>query len=274
MARLQMQAALLHLKVCMVIEENTYIYFILFSAPLRTSTPQSGGYTNGYTHTPQHPVTPGGTLDGDQSILAGSKVMNSPRHEALFTCFGRLVKNIWRRQLCGTRQTNNVSGMVITFYDMNYSKFCAIFQVYSLLTQQEVEQVGQHLNALKRAIDQHSLITAPTMHHHQPYQYQVHQQQRISPTGRTNEMNRKKPPPISPLFLFFLNDSLVVDQERQTLQKLRGIVGITCEVLALWAVLLEHELHAIFVMLMPDVQKCLLSWTLDDLVRSKNDVSS
>jgi hypothetical protein len=74
---------------------------------LRTSTPQNGGqtYTNGFT--PQHPITPGG-LDVDQSILAGSKVINSPRHEALFTYFARIVREIWKRKLCATRQSNNV----------------------------------------------------------------------------------------------------------------------------------------------------------------------
>jgi hypothetical protein len=56
------------------------------------------------------------------------------------------------------------------------------------------------------------------------------------------------------------------------LQKLRTLVAQTGEVLSLWGVLLEHELHAIFVMLSPDVQKCLLLWNLNDLTRSRNDV--
>lgn len=64
----------------------------------------------------------------------------------------------------------------------------------------------------------------------------------------------------------------MLDQERQSLQKLRALVGTACEVLALWGVLLEHELCVIFVMLMPNVQRLLLCWTLEDLVRNAQEV--
>ena len=52
--------------------------------------------------------TPGGGLDGDQSIVAGARVLNSPRHESLFIYFSRIVKSIWRRNLCSVKQINDV----------------------------------------------------------------------------------------------------------------------------------------------------------------------
>jgi len=56
-------------------------------------------------------------------------------------------------------------------------------QVYSLLTQQEVDQIGKCLNALRRAIDEHSLIVSPTLHHH-PYQFQIQQQKHSGDSNR------------------------------------------------------------------------------------------
>lgn len=161
------------------------------SAPLRTSTPTAmatigGAHTNGFT--PQHPITPGG-LDGDQSIVAGSRVVKSARHEALFTYFARIVKDVWRRNLCTTRQ-NNVHILAFkTFYSVI---FCIlILQVFSLLSRQEVEQVAHFLNALRRSIDANQLITAPTSHHHhyhqqQQFSMQQQQQQQRMGSGESN----------------------------------------------------------------------------------------
>uniref|UniRef100_A0A914LFQ5 Nucleoporin Nup133/Nup155-like C-terminal domain-containing protein n=1 Tax=Meloidogyne incognita TaxID=6306 RepID=A0A914LFQ5_MELIC len=201
--------------------------------PLRTSTPQnnstpSANYTNGFT--PQHVLhTPGGGLDSDQSIIAGARVQNSPRHEALFIYFSRIIKGIWLRKLCLVKQINEVE---------------------SQLTKNILDEVGYYLNSLRQAIDECSLITSPQIHHFPSRTLQQQQQQR-----RTSS-----------------EESSLVDQEKQSLQKLRTLVGVTCEVVALWSVLLEHELRVIFVALAPDVQKCLLNWSLDDLVRNRNDV--
>ncbi|KAF7639309.1 Nucleoporin_N domain-containing protein [Meloidogyne graminicola] len=197
--------------------------------PLRTSTPQNNStpanYTNGFT--PQHVLhTPGGGLDGDQSIIAGARVINSPRHEALFIYFSRIVKGIWRRNLCSVKQIN---------------------EVISQLSKNELEEVGYYLNSLQQSIDEYSLISP--------------QQTRHFPNRNLQQQRRTSS-----------EESSVLDQERQSLQKLKILIGVTCEVIALWSVLLEHELRVIFVALAPDVQKCLINWSLDDLVRNRNEV--
>lgn len=74
-----------------------------------TAAAGTAAYTNGYgSATPQHSIT-AGELDGDQSIVAGARVMNSARHDALFTFFGRIMKDIWTRNLCATTKANNVN---------------------------------------------------------------------------------------------------------------------------------------------------------------------
>ena len=50
-----------------------------------------------------------------------------------------------------------------------------------------MEQIGNFLNAFRRAIDEHSLISSPTLHHHShSFHYQQSQQQRHSPLGETS----------------------------------------------------------------------------------------
>lgn len=45
-----------------------------------------------------------GAVD-DHSIVAGTTVQNSPRHDALFTYFSRIIRDIWHKSLCYVRGT-------------------------------------------------------------------------------------------------------------------------------------------------------------------------
>uniref|UniRef100_A0A183BK95 Nucleoporin_N domain-containing protein n=2 Tax=Globodera pallida TaxID=36090 RepID=A0A183BK95_GLOPA len=221
--------------------------------PLRTSTPQQNGtaivggaaHMNG--HTPQllqqqqQLTTPGGTFDGDHSIVAGAQLMPSPRHEALHTLFARIVKDVWRRSLCIAQTSNNV---------------------YSSLGHSEVDRASHQLAALRRAMDEYQLTLAGGAslhaHHHSPFFH-------LAPSVSTTAQQKRQSG---------AGESNLVEQEHQSLQKLRSLVGTACEVLALWGVLLEHELQVIFVMLAPDVQKRLLCWSLEELVRGAQEVCS
>ncbi|KAL3121487.1 hypothetical protein niasHT_009513 [Heterodera trifolii] len=223
--------------------------------PLRTSTPQQNGggaaalssggagavHMNGHTplhHQQQQYLTPGGAFDGDQSIVAGAQLMPSPRHESLHTLFARIVKDVWRRNLCTAQSSNNV---------------------YSALGPAEVSRAGNQLAALRRAMDEHQLTTggggkSPQHGGAAPFFHLAPAQQKRQSAGA--------------------GDSNLLEQERQSLNKLRSLVGTACEVLALWGVLLEHELQVIFVMLPPDVQKRLLCWNLEELIRGSQEVCS
>uniref|UniRef100_A0A915EQT9 Nucleoporin Nup133/Nup155-like C-terminal domain-containing protein n=1 Tax=Ditylenchus dipsaci TaxID=166011 RepID=A0A915EQT9_9BILA len=66
----------------------------------------------------------------------------------------------------------------------------------------------------------------------------------------------------------------LVEQERQSLLKLRSAVIVTLETLRLWGILLEHQFSVVVATLPTNLQENLLSWNFEDLIVNRDNVSS
>jgi hypothetical protein len=78
-------------------------------------------------------------------------------------------------------------------------------------------------------------------------------------------------PFINNLHSFFIV-ILVLEHEKNVMQRLRSLIGITSEILTLWNIMLEQDLNAIFSIIPANVQKCLLDWDLEMFIRDRNEV--
>lgn len=178
----------------------------------------------------------------------------SAKHAGLYLHMSRLLRSIWRRR-------------------------CIDDKLHSTIGQQDCAQILEDLYAIKRFLESITLsnlvglvgknmtnasgLMGPGGYLQQQQQQQAQQQQQQhhhqgmqSPYGGHGRMSADE----------------AMAEEKKSLDALIRLIKHSCEVLALWKILCEHQCHLLVSKLSKEQQGVLQSCTFRDLILSRSDI--
>ncbi|KAL9706816.1 hypothetical protein quinque_010334 [Culex quinquefasciatus] len=212
--------------------------------------PQSPGPSGSLNHSFNNNTQfPGAMQQTSSMAVDGSNFHYSAKHAGLYLHMSRLLRSIWRRR-------------------------CVNDKLHSSIGQQDCAQVLEDLYAIKRFLESITLsnlvglvgknmtnasgLMGPGGYLQQQQQQQMQQHQGMqSPYGGGQQK---------------MSADEAMAEEKKSLDALIRLIKHSCEVLALWKILCEHQCHLLVSKLSKEQQDVLKSCTFRDLILSRSDI--
>lgn len=207
----------------------------LFQQTTRIQSP-TGGTSPGMNH----------TLTGEQNVVYSAK------HTGLYLHVMRVLKPLWRRRCLLSKNG----------------------QVFSSITYQDCAQVLEELMAIRRFLVEHSVASLSTsgtlyghstvLNHHSTFTDNGFQSPANSMVAQYGSAQQGRNGAGSAL-----EEARM--EEKRSLDALSRFIRHSCEVLALWKILCEHQFHMLMQALPKEQQGVLVNCSFRDLILLRSD---
>ncbi|XP_071991346.1 nuclear pore complex protein Nup155-like [Engystomops pustulosus] len=221
--------------------------------PSFLATPAHGMYPPSVS-TPMYAASPAQQSAAPLPGLPGSEILYSGKHNGICIYFTRIINNIWDGSMIVERNFKIENRDVIA--------------IESSISPHIIQSVLQELKGLLEFMDRNSQFGAGSLGN-PSFGTPVNIQQRLGAIGR-HEMGSSQQVQQDLQRKYHTEAQLI---EKSSLQGIHILIRKTCQALALWNLLCEHQLHHVVSDLQKELQELLKITTFKDLVTRDKEVT-
>ncbi|XP_075151882.1 nuclear pore complex protein Nup154 isoform X2 [Haematobia irritans] len=173
------------------------------------------------------------------SLISGNEmhqVMYSFKHDSLYIYVARLLRPIWRTRCVDDKLNSKLTQIDSTII---------LEDLYAIRHFLESNSINENQCTVRSFTNQRTIPSGYNSAHHM--------------INQTNDVSAS------------INEQAQMEEKR-SMAALIQFIKHTCEVIALWKVLCEHQFHLLASQLLRDHQSALLSSTFRDLILSRSDL--